>query len=105
MSFLEIAASCRSTHVPGSLRFQFGAGERLHVRCLWHALAYPPLVRTALVTAIVVGTILTAINQGNVLLGGHLPGPLYWKIPLTFCVPYCVATWSALRMALVHPGA
>jgi hypothetical protein len=52
----------------------------------------------------VVGTILTAINQGNILLHGEFPAVLAWKIPLTYCVPFCVATWGALinsRIALV----
>ena len=69
------------------------------MRCLRHALGYQPLVRTALVTAAVIGTVLTAINQGNVLLDGKFPAELYWKIPLTYSVPYMVATWSAMRMA------
>jgi hypothetical protein len=50
-----------------------------------------------LLTALVVGTILTFINQGNVLISGHPPGELFWKIPLTYCVPISVATtWGAL---------
>ncbi|WP_322797400.1 nitrate/nitrite transporter NrtS [Tepidiforma sp.] len=58
-------------------------------------------MRTAATTALVVGTILTLINQGNVLLAGHLPAALLWKIPLTYTVPYCVATWSALRISRI----
>ena len=50
-------------------------------------------------TALVVGTVLTAINQGNVLLAGTYPAQLLWKVPLTYCVPYCVATFSALRIS------
>jgi len=49
-----------------------------------------------LVTALVVGSILTAINQGNILVDGLFPASLYWKIPLTYSVPFCVATWGAL---------
>jgi len=47
-------------------------------------------------TAVVVGTALTAINQGNIILNGHFPAALYWKITLTYSVPFCVATWGAL---------
>lgn len=54
------------------------------------------MLRRSLVTALVVGTVLVAINQGNILLGGSFPGALLWKIPLTYCVPFCVATWGAL---------
>jgi hypothetical protein len=49
--------------------------------------------------AIIVGTILTMINQGNIILSGEFPPSLYWKIPLTYCVPYCVATAGAILNA------
>ncbi len=61
-----------------------------------------PLFGNALDTAVVVGTILTAINQANVLLAGHFPAELWWKIPLTYSVPYMVSTWAALRISLVR---
>ncbi|HEU0075728.1 MAG TPA: nitrate/nitrite transporter NrtS [Dehalococcoidia bacterium] len=54
------------------------------------------MLRRSFYTALVVGTILTAINQGNLLLGGTFPAALAWKVPLTYCVPFCVATWGAL---------
>ncbi len=44
--------------------------------------------------AVVVGTILNLINQGDALFGGRT---LDWtKIALTFAVPYCVATYGAV---------
>jgi hypothetical protein len=54
------------------------------------------MLRRSLWTSLVVGSILVAINQGNVLIGGHFPTSLAWKIPLTYLVPFCVATWGAL---------
>lgn len=66
------------------------------LRCLRCTLIKPSLFRRSVMTALVVGSILTAINQGNVLLGGNFPASLYWKIPLTYSVPFCVATWGAL---------
>jgi hypothetical protein len=65
-------------------------------RCVWCFLRYRPMLQRSLVTAIVVGTILAAINQGTVLADGDFPAELYWKLPLTYCVPFCVATWGAL---------
>lgn len=65
-------------------------------RCLSCTLRHRPLLRRSALTALVVGTILVAINQGTVLLGGSFPAELLWKIPLTYCVPFCVATWGAL---------
>ncbi|MGI9482882.1 MAG: nitrate/nitrite transporter NrtS [Hyphomicrobiales bacterium] len=50
--------------------------------------------KKAFFTALVVGTILTLINHGDVLLAGEVPPAL--KVILTFCVPYCVTTWGAV---------
>jgi len=73
-------------------------------RCLWCFLRYPPMLRRSVLTALVVGTILTAINQGTVLADGRFPSELYWKIPLTYCVPFCVATWGALINSRIRPA-
>jgi len=64
--------------------------------CVRHALAHSPMLRRSLLTALVVGTLLVVINQGNVLLDGRFSAALWWKIPLTYAVPFCVATWGAL---------
>ena len=49
-----------------------------------------PIVRNAAVTALIVGPILTAINQGDAVLAGR--GLDWLKVALTFAVPYTVAT-------------
>jgi hypothetical protein len=50
--------------------------------------------RKAFLTAIVVGTILTLINHGDIIVQGvWLP---LFKVLLTYCVPYCVTTWGAI---------
>jgi hypothetical protein len=50
--------------------------------------------RRSLFVALIVGTILNLINQGDALLsGGHFN---FTKIILTFVVPYCVATYGAV---------
>lgn len=61
--------------------------------------------RRSLFTAIVVGTILNLINQGDALVtGGHVVIP---KLLLTYCVPFCVSTFGAvsLRWKLMHRNA
>jgi hypothetical protein len=73
-------------------------------RCLWCFLRYRPMLKRSLLTALVVGTILTAINQGTVLADGNFPAELYWKVPLTYCVPFCVATWGALINSRIRPA-
>ncbi|HUS52871.1 MAG TPA: nitrate/nitrite transporter NrtS [Thermohalobaculum sp.] len=50
--------------------------------------------KKALLTALVVGAILTAINHGDTILMGEWPPVL--KVFLTFCTPYCVTTWGAI---------
>jgi hypothetical protein len=55
--------------------------------------------RRSLVVALVVGTVLNLINQGDALVSG---APLnHWKIALTFIVPFCVSTYGAYSMALI----
>ena len=54
--------------------------------------------KKAILTAVVVGTILLIINQGDLLIAGMMP-PLY-KVCLTYCVPYLVTTWGALTVKL-----
>ena len=54
--------------------------------------------RRSFMVAVVVGTILNLINQGDALLSGaHLN---FTKIILTFAVPYCVATYGAVSYRL-----
>jgi hypothetical protein len=62
------------------------------------------LLRRSFATAVVVGTILVAINQGTVLIEGKFPGALAWMIPLRYCVPFCVATWGALVNTRIPAG-
>jgi hypothetical protein len=54
--------------------------------------------KRSLAVALIVGTILNLINQGDVLLGlGTLNTT---KLILTYAVPYCVATYGAVSYRL-----
>jgi len=66
------------------------------IKCSRCAIRHRPMLRRSLIVAVVVGTILTLLNQGDVLFSGDIPGSLYWKVPLTYCVPFFVATYGAL---------
>lgn len=58
------------------------------------------IVLRGLKVGAIIGTILVAINQGDLILTGQLDASAVWKIPLTYLVPYCVATYggvSAIR--------
>ncbi len=61
---------------------------------LWHFAAADGTPRNALKVALVVGAILTLINQGDVILAGGMPDMV--KAGLTFVVPYLVATYGAV---------
>jgi hypothetical protein len=58
------------------------------------------LSRSALI-ALIVGTVLTAVNQGDLLFAGDVTVALLWKIPLTYAVPFAVATLGAMGAARV----
>lgn len=53
------------------------------------------LRRTARI-ALVVGVILTAINQGDVILGGDATAATGLKAALNFCVPFVVSNLGLL---------
>jgi len=48
---------------------------------------------------VVVGTLLTAINYGDVLIAGEVLPLMYWKILMTYCVPFCVSTYASVEAA------
>jgi hypothetical protein len=54
--------------------------------------------KRSLIVAVIVGVVLNLINQGDRMVAGEA---LDWtKIILTFCVPYCVATYGAVSFRL-----
>lgn len=58
----------------------------------------PQVVKLALRTSLLIGSLLNLINQGDALLG---EAPLVvGKLLLTYLVPYCVATYSATSISL-----
>ncbi|MEM1052329.1 MAG: nitrate/nitrite transporter NrtS [Pseudomonadota bacterium] len=59
-----------------------------------------PVLKRSFAVSIVVGTILCAINQGDVILAGGTP--VLWKVVLTYIVPFCVATYGAYTACLAH---
>lgn len=70
--------------------------ESTIVKCSRCAIRHRPMLRRSLMVAVVVGTILTLLNQGDILFSGSVTGAMFWKVPLTYCVPFCVATYGAL---------
>ena len=67
-------------------------------RVLWECAVAPGVPRRSLAAALVVGTLLNLINQGDALFAGRA---LDWgKLALTYIVPYCVATYGAVAFRL-----
>jgi hypothetical protein len=52
-----------------------------------------PIARRSLITMLFVGSILNIINQGDALVRSGAVD--WWKLLLTYCVPFCVATFGA----------
>lgn len=50
-------------------------------------------VRRSLLVALVIGTVLNAINQGPEIFSGHWP--VWWKLILTYFVPFAVASYGS----------
>jgi hypothetical protein len=59
--------------------------------------------RRSLTAALLVGTVLNLINQGDTLL---VMASINWlKLILTYCVPYAVCTYGAVSYQLTLPEA
>ena len=61
----------------------------------WHYARSPEVRRRALKMSAIIGTVLATINYADKLLGGGLSTSDLCKIALTYCVPFCVSTYSA----------
>lgn len=87
-------ARCR--RVLSTRTFQFETSDGLVLKCPGCAVRHWPMLRRSVIIASVVGSILTAINHGDELLSGAWTSAWLWKVPLTYSVPFSVATLSAL---------
>jgi hypothetical protein len=54
--------------------------------------------------AAVVGTVLNAINQGDRLMAFQWGDVVWWKVGLTYLVPFCVSVYSAARIRTLSRG-
>ncbi len=52
--------------------------------------------RTCLPVAAVVGTVLTVVNQGTVLLAGHHGPATVARVAANYAIPCCVSSYGAL---------
>jgi hypothetical protein len=56
----------------------------------------PRSLRSTLAVALLVGTVLFAINQLDVVLAGRATGSVWLKAGLTYVVPFLVANYGLL---------
>ena len=61
-----------------------------------HLAAHPATVRRAFITALIVGTLLIAINHGPAILHGEVTRARLVQMCLTVLVPYTVSTVSSV---------
>jgi len=59
-------------------------------------------LRSAAWMALMVGTALNIINQGEAIITGA--GVIWWQVALNYCVPFCVSGYSAFN-AMSRAGA
>ena len=63
------------------------------------AVAYclvPSHLRRTVTIALVVGTILTLVNQGDVMLAGHVSAAIALKVAANFAIPFVVSNLGLL---------
>lgn len=65
---------------------------------------HPPYLRRTVRIALIVGTILFAINQLDVVLSGRATVAVWMKSGLTYLVPFCVSNYGVLVATRRRPG-
>ena len=58
------------------------------------------IVTSSLKVCAVVGTVLVMINYSGRILAGDLTDIDYFKMLLTYCVPYCVSTYASVCVVI-----
>ncbi|MFL2741259.1 MAG: nitrate/nitrite transporter NrtS [Paracoccaceae bacterium] len=54
------------------------------------------IIRRALLTSLVVGSVLLLINHGDTVRAQEYPA--LWKVGLTYFVPFVVTIWGSLNL-------
>ena len=78
------------------MEFLANANSTWRLACRWAISDGVP--RRSLYVALIVGTVLNLINQGDALLG--MASVNWLKLILTYCVPYAVCTYGAVSHQL-----
>src|SRR5262245_11173473 len=62
-------------------------------------------IRAGLKVALVVGTVLSAVNLGAAIAGGHATDATWARLAVNYVVPYLVASFGFLEAYRVHDAA
>ncbi len=60
----------------------------------------PYIIKQSTKISLVVGTILNIINQGDYIFNMMYENINYFKLVLTYIVPFCVSTYTAITINL-----
>jgi hypothetical protein len=89
-------ASCGAALVQG-VSLAESEGQPARWKCLRCACFDRTLAARSGRVALFVGSVLIAVNQGDQLLSGSFPfATAWWKLPLTYLVPFLVASYGAI---------
>jgi len=65
-------------------------------REFWRSANRPEVFRRCVVIAIVVGTLLTFVNEFDVILGSRSDPELAWRIGANYLIPFVVSNLGAM---------
>ncbi len=71
-------------------------------KLIFHIICNKHIFYKALKIAFVVGIILNLINQGEYLIHLDFENINFFKVGLTFLVPFCVSTYTAISMKMKY---
>jgi hypothetical protein len=71
---------------------------------LWRSAKRPQILRRTAVIALSVGTILTTINLGDVIMAGAIDARIQLKIAMNYVVPFVVSNLGAMSATTSRPS-
>ncbi len=72
------------------------------IKLILYILCDKNIILKAIKIAVIVGIILNLINQGDTLLKLDFQNTNFFKMGLTFLVPFCVSTYTAVSMKIKY---
>jgi hypothetical protein len=70
----------------------------------WLSARRPPVFRRCLIIALVVGTLLSLVNQGDAIVAGHLDRVGLLRMIANYVIPFVVSNLGALASLESRPG-